>query len=73
LTDGALTEALKKQCFERHDSRIKSITSKEPLRVMDKEGWRFKYYENGVVEVGPIDPKNAPTVLNLALGADRVK
>jgi hypothetical protein len=73
LSDGVLTDALKKECVERLNSRVKSITSKIPLRVIDKEGWRYKYYENGVVQVGPVDPNNAPATLNLDVGMDRVK
>lgn len=65
LTDGTLGETLKKECEERHNAKIESITRKEPTKIVDKDGWRHKYYENGVVEIGPIDPDNAPTTLNL--------
>ena len=73
FNDGSLTDSLKKECLERHIARIKSITNKEPSRVVEREGWRYRYYEHGVVDVGPIDPKNAPTVLNFDLGQDRGK
>jgi hypothetical protein len=65
LNDGSLNDSLKNECFQRHAATIQSIMGKTPTRVVEKEGWRYRYFENGVVSIAPIDPENAPSSLNI--------
>jgi hypothetical protein len=67
LDQGDLVEKLKKECHQRFLSRIEIITSEQPLRVEEKQGWRYSYYRNGVVSIAPSDPENPPTTVNFDL------
>jgi hypothetical protein len=65
LDDGTLSRSLQTECNQRHTGKIELIRNQAPKKVEDKDGWRYKYYDHGVVEIGPVDPNNAPTTIHL--------
>jgi hypothetical protein len=67
LDQGDLVEQLRKECHSRFMSRIETIRNEKPMRVEDKQGWRYSYYSHGVVDIAPCDPQNPPTTVSVDL------
>lgn len=65
MDDGSLSESLKLECEKRHRDKVNSLSSQAPKRIVEKDGWRYKYFDLGVVAIEPIDPDNPPTTVNL--------
>ncbi len=59
LQDGELTEQLKHECHKRFMDGITLRGNKGPLRV-EEEGWRYSYYEDGLVSIAAADANNPP-------------
>lgn len=65
LDQGDLVDQLRRECHTRFMSRIETIKNEKPIRVEDKQGWRYSYYCHGVVDIAPCDAQNPPTTINL--------
>jgi len=65
MHDQVFRDQLQKESQERLMAKIESIQSKAPTRVEEKQGFRYEYYEGGVVNISPADPEHPPTTLNL--------
>lgn len=60
LDDGALAEELKLECHRRFMEGVAIRTEREPLRIEEKEGWRYSFYEDGIVSITAADPNDPP-------------
>jgi hypothetical protein len=60
LEDGILAEELKRECHKRFMEGIALRTKHEPLRVEEKDGWKYSYYEDGILAISASDPDNPP-------------
>jgi hypothetical protein len=65
LEEGTLTASLKDECHKRFISQIEATKTQSPLRVEERQGWRYTYYEKGIVDISPADPNNPPTTVNI--------
>lgn len=65
MDDGSLRSTLKLQSEQRHTDKVKSLSSQAPTKIVEKDGWRYKYFDLGVVAIEPVDPDNPPTTVNL--------
>jgi len=65
MDDGILAAALGKECHERFMARIAAMKDRGPVKVEEREGWRYKYYDGGLVDISPVDPNNPPATVNL--------
>jgi len=60
LDDGILAEELKRECHKRFMESLAVRTKCEPLRVEEKDGWKYSYYVDGLVTISASDPDNPP-------------
>lgn len=60
LDDGTLTEELKLECHKRFMEGVDLRTRREPLRIEEKDGWRYSFYEDGLVSIRAADPNDPP-------------
>jgi len=67
LDRGDLAERLKEECHKRFMTRIDTIRTEKPLRIIERQGWRYSYYSHGVVDIAPCDPHNPPTTTTVDL------
>lgn len=60
LDDGALAKELKLECHKRYMEGVELRTNRTPLRIEEKEGWRYSYYDDGLLNVVAADPDHPP-------------
>jgi len=73
LEEGALIDELKQECHKRFMEGIELKKNRKPLRVEEKEGWRYTYYEDGLVSIVVVDSNNPPnTPAAIPQGVSRV-
>jgi hypothetical protein len=65
IDDQVFSDQLQKESQKRLMAKIESMQSKAPTRVEEKQGFRYEYYEGGVVNISPVDPEHPATTLNL--------
>ena len=67
LGDARIIDEWKMECHDEFVEKVKSVKSGAPVRIEERGGWRYTYYEEGLASIEAISSDDPPTTLDIDL------